>query len=249
MFFDEEMIGKFKKQNIFADTTKLDRFNSSFKDIQLKDPKEHYSMIGVVPAVFLINTKELGDLPLPESWEDVLDPVFENRVSLPVGDFDLFNGILLNIYKNYGEEGVRKLGRNLLKSLHPSEMVKSDRKKDKRPVITIMPNFFTKMVKEGGNMKAVWPKDGAIISPIFMLSKKEKIEKLQPVIDFFSSVEVGKILSHNGLFPSVNPDLDNRLDGSNKFMWLGWDYIYSNDISSLIKHCESIFQESVKEEV
>ena len=248
MFFDEEMIGKFKKQDIFADTTKLETFNSSFKDIQLKDPKKHYSMIGVVPAVFLINIKELGDLPMPESWEDVLDPVFENRVSLPVGDFDLFNGILLNIYKKYGEEGVIKLGRNLLKSLHPSEMVKSDRKKDKKPVITIMPNFFTKMVKEGGNMKAVWPKDGAIISPIFMLSKKEKIEKLQPVIDFFSSAEVGKILSHNGLFPSVNPDLDNRLDESNKFMWLGWDYIYSNDISALIKRCESIFQESVKEE-
>lgn len=247
MFFDEDMIGKFKKQDVFEDTTTIDTFNSSFDDINLKDPENHYAMIGVVPAVFLINIKELGDLPMPKTWEDILDPVFEKRVSLPVGDFDLFNGILLNIHKLYGDEGVKKLGCNLLESLHPSQMVKSDRKKANRPIITIMPYFFTKMVKDGGPMKAIWPRDGAIISPIFMLSKKEKNIILQPIIDFFSSKEVGEILSHSGLFPSVHPDIDNRIPKNNKFMWLGWDYIYNNDISALIKHCESIFEESIKE--
>ena len=102
------------------------------------------------------------------------------------------------------------------------------------------------MVKEDGPMAAIWPDDGAIISPIFMLSKKEKMEKLQPVIDFFASVEVGKILSHSGLFPSVHPDLDNYIPAENKFMWLGWDYIYSNDISKLIAHCEKLFNEAVE---
>lgn len=245
MFFDEDMIGKFKKQNVFKDTTTLKKFNSLFDDIDLKDPKGHYAMIGVVPAVFLINTKELGEREIPKSWEDIMKPEFEKRVSLPVGDFDLFNGILLNIYKHYGDDGVKKLGRSLLESMHPSQMVKSDRKKDNKPIVTIMPYFFTKMVKEGGPMMAVWPEDGAIVSPIFMLSKKEKNDKLQPIIDFFASVDVGKILSHNGLFPSVHPDLDNRIASENKFMWLGWDYIYSNDISKQIKHCENLFNEAM----
>jgi len=247
MFFDEKMIGKFKEQGAFEDTTKLETFNSSFKDIVLKDPARHYSMIGVVPAVFLINLKELGEHSVPTTWEDILDPVYENRISLPVGDFDLFNGILLNIYKNYGDDGVQALGRNLLESLHPSQMVKSDRKKENRPIVTIMPYFFTKMAKEGGTMKAVWPEDGAIISPIFMLSKKEKIDKLQPVIDFFASEEVGKILSHSGLFPSTNPAIDNNIAEENKFMWLGWDYIYGNDISGQIKHCEAVFENALVE--
>ncbi len=214
MFFDEEMIGKFKKQDVFEDTTKLEKFNSLFDGIDLKDPKKHYGMIGLVPAVFLINTKELDGREVPQSWEDIMKPEFEKRVSLPVGDFDLFNAILLNIYKQYGDEGVKKLGRSLLESMHPSQMVKSDRKKDNKPIVTIMPYFFTKMVKNGGPMQAVWPADGAIVSPIFMLSKKEKIEKLQPVIDFFASVEVGKILSHSGLFPSVHPDLDRSAAGA-----------------------------------
>ncbi len=245
MFFDEEMIGKFKRQNVFADTTTIGKFNNLFDGLELKDPRGHYAMIGVVPAVFLINQTELDGRQLPKTWQDILKPEFEKRVSLPVGDFDLFNGILLNIHKHYGEEGVAKLGRSLLQSMHPSQMVKSNRLKTKKPIVTIMPYFFTKVVKEGGPMVAVWPEDGAIISPIFMLSKKEKIEKLQPVIDFFSSVEVGKILSHSGLFPSVHPDLDNRIPSQNKFMWLGWDYIYSNDISALIKKCETIFNESI----
>lgn len=245
MFFNEEMIGKFKRQGVFADTTTLDRFNSLFDGLNLKDPRGHYALIGVVPAVFLINRDELDGREVPRTWKDIMKPEFEKRVSLPVGDFDLFNGILLNIHKHYGEEGVTKLGRSLLQSMHPSQMVKSNRMKTQRPIVTIMPYFFTKVVKEGDPMIAVWPEDGAIISPIFMLAKKEKIEKLQPVIDFFASVEVGKILSHGGLFPSVHPDLDNRIPPENKFMWLGWDYIYSNDISALILKCEALFNKAV----
>ena len=245
MFFDEEMIGKFKRENVFEDTTKLPKFNPLFEELKLKDPQNHYAMIGVVPAVFLINQTELGDRPIPKTWADIMKPEFEKRVSLPVGDFDLFNGILLNIHKKYGNEGVKKLGRSLLESMHPSQMVKSNRKKENRPIITIMPYFFTKMVKNGGPMIAVWPEDGAIVSPIFMLSKKEKIEKLQPVIDFFASKKVGEILSHSGLFPSVHPEVDNRIPNENKFMWLGWDYIYQNEISKLIKHCEMLFEDSI----
>ena len=246
MFFDEEMIGKFKRQNVFEDTTKLDTFNSLFDGLNLKDPRGHYAMIGVVPAVFLINRDELDGRELPVTWEDIMKSEFEKRVSLPVGDFDLFNGILLNIYKHYGEEGVTKLGRSLLHSMHPSQMVKSNRLKTEKPIVTIMPYFFTKVVKAGGPMVAVWPEDGAIISPIFMLAKKEKIQSLQPIVDFFASEIVGKVLSHSGLFPSVHPDIDNRIPLENKFMWLDWDYIYSNDISALIKKCEVLFNKATE---
>ena len=41
-----------------------------------------------------------------------------------IKDLDLFNAILLNLYKNFGEDGIKRLGRSLKKSMHPSEMVK-----------------------------------------------------------------------------------------------------------------------------
>lgn len=249
LFFDKDLIGKYKSENVFEDITGMSHYNKDFENdyMSLKDPENEYSMIGVVPAVFLVNSEELNGRKMPTSWDDILGEEFENSVSLPIGDFDLFNAILLNIQNKYGDEGVMKLGKSLLQSMHPSEMVKSHIKKTGKPVVTIMPYFFTKMTKRGGPMKAVWPKDGAIISPIFMLTKKEGKEKLKPIVDFFASVKVGEILSHNGRFPSVNPDVDNMISKEQKYMWYGWDNIKKNDIGKLITKCEKLFHESVKE--
>lgn len=246
LFFDKKLIGKWASKGVFEDITKMEHYNKEFdnEEICLKDPNNNYSIIGVVPAVFLINVEELDGRDMPKSWEDILKPEFENSVSLPIGDFDLFNAILLNIHQKYGEEGLRKLGKCLSTGMHPSEMVKSHRKQDK-PVVTIMPYFFTKMIKNEGPMKPVWPSDGAIISPIFLLSKKSKKDMLEPVVDFFASKEVGEILSHNGKFPSVNPEVDNMISMEHKYMWLGWDYIYNNDMGELINRCESIFNENI----
>lgn len=56
-----------------------------------------------------------------------------------------------------------------------------------------------------------------------------------------SGVEVGEILAHQGLFPSVNPNVNNPTENK-PMMWIGWDYIYNNDMGKIIKHCESIFK-------
>ncbi|MDD2457781.1 MAG: ABC transporter substrate-binding protein [Eubacteriales bacterium] len=247
LFFDKELIGKFRTQGVFHDLTPYQVYNKDFENdrINLRDPDGHYSMLAVVPAVFLVNQDELKGREMPTSWADILKPEFENAVSLPIGDFDLFNAILLNIYKTYGRTGIEKLGKSLLKSMHPSEMVRSHAKKTDRPVVTIMPYFFTKMTRNGGPMKAIWPADGAIISPIFILSKAESAAKLQPFVDFFTSKEVGEVLSHQGLFPSVHPEIDNQIPQSNPYLWLGWDYIKQHDIGELIKELEAIFQNSI----
>jgi ABC-type Fe3+ transport system substrate-binding protein len=247
LFFDQHLIGQYKSEGIFEDISPVKKYNEDFdnENLSLKDPNNHYSMLAVVPAVFLINTEELNGRDLPKSWSDILKPEFENSVSLPIGDFDLFNAILLNIHKTYGVEGVGRLGKSLLNSMHPSEMVKSHTKTKQRPIVTIMPYFFTKMTKNGGPMVAVWPEDGAIISPIFMITKSGKKDQLQPIVDFMTSKEVGEILSHQGLFPCVHPEVNNNVPITNSYMWLGWDYINNVDMGPLIKSLGAIFHENV----
>jgi ABC-type Fe3+ transport system substrate-binding protein len=246
LFFDERKIGRFRSLGIFSDLVGPRRTNASFVDLSISDPDGCYSIISVVPAVFLVNTQELNGRSVPRTWADILKPEYERSVSLPVGDFDLFNGILLNIHKTYGDDGVRALGRSLLESMHPSQMVKSDRKKSDKPAVTIMPYFFTKMVKEGSTLQAVWPEDGAIISPIFMLAKTSAAGRLQSVVDFFASKEIGEVLAVQGLFPTTHPDVDNALGEDCRFMWLGWDYIAENDLSILISDCENLFEGAVE---
>ncbi len=248
LFFEDELMGKFKKENIFKDITGIKEYNKDFNNelISLKDPEGDYSMLGVVPAVFLVNKDELRGREIPRTWEDLLKPEFEKSVSLPISDFDLFNSILINLYKKYGKEAVTKLGKSLLQNLHPSQMVKSDKFKENVPVVTIMPYFFTKMIKDNSSMTAVWPEDGAAISPIFMLTKKDKEDKLKKVAEFLSGKEIGTIMSHQGLFPTVNPEVDNNIEGK-KFLWVGWDYIHKNNIGEILRECKELFFKGAEE--
>ncbi len=244
LFFDVKKIGRFREQGIFADLVQYSGENPLFAGRSLQDPSGNYSLIAVVPAIFLVNTAELNGREKPRSWAELLKPEWERSVSLPVGDFDLFNAILLNIHDRYGEDGLKKMGRTMLMAMHPAQMIKSNRLKQNRPAVTIMPYFFTKTARESGMMEPVWPEDGAIISPIFMLAKKERAADLQPIVTFFASKEVGETLAHQGLFPSLHPEVDNRLPADAPMMWLGWDKILETDLSARIAYCEEVFMRS-----
>lgn len=247
LFFDDNLMGKYKNNGVFKDLLFNYPINKDFNNdyIKIQDPRGEYSIIGVVPAIFLVNKEELGDRNPPKTWADLFKEEFQGEVALPVGDFDLFNAILLNIYKKYGQDGLRKLGKSFMSNMHPQEMVKSHIKKKDKPTITIMPYFFTKMITGTGPMMPIWPEDGAIISPIFLLSKANKEDEVKNIVEFFGSKAVGEILSHNGKFPSTSYEINNNLDENQKFMWIGWDFIEKNDIGPLIEQCEKIFNASI----
>lgn len=250
LFFDRQLLEHHVKAGAFSDLTGLQQLNPSFDNqfIDLKDPRHQYSIVGVIPAIFMVNTQLLGDRPFPRSWADLMRPEFENTIALPMRDLDLFNAVLLGIYKVYGEEGVAKLGRSMMTSMHPAQMIKAGGRKqpEQAPVITVMPYFFTIMGQEKGPMEPVWPEDGAIISPIFLLTKAASREKIQPLVDFLCSKEMGEVFAADGKFPTTNPEVDNQLSEDQKFLWLGWDFIHSNDIGALLRKTEQIFLDAME---
>ena len=87
LFFDKNFLGKYKSENLFEDITGIDKYNEDFAGYSLEDPNKQYSMLGVVPAVFLVNKDELKGRKIPQSWEELLSGNFENNVSLPISDF------------------------------------------------------------------------------------------------------------------------------------------------------------------
>lgn len=243
LFFEDDLMKQYKDKGVFKDSYSTRKYNKDFENdrLSLRDPNHDYSMIGIVPAVFLVNTKELGERPLPKTWADILDPIYEGSISLPVSDFDLFNAIMLHLYKEFGIDAIRRLKKQLIASMHPAQMVKSDRGRRVKPAISVMPYFFTKMALPGSVMKAIWPEDGAIVSPIFMLTKSAKEKELRPITEFFLSKEVGEILSHKGMFPSTHVDVENNLPNQN-LKWVGWDYINSNNIGEILNECITEFE-------
>jgi len=120
-FFDKKAMARFKNNGVFTDRS-WDTHNELMTPYGLQDPDGHYAMLGIVPAVFLVDKTQLEEgEEVPRTWKEILGPRFEKKVSMPVGDFDLFNGILLTIWKEFGDEGVEAIGRNLLEGMHPSQ--------------------------------------------------------------------------------------------------------------------------------
>jgi putative spermidine/putrescine transport system substrate-binding protein len=241
-FFDKRNMARFKDRGVFTDRS-WEKHNKIFDEYGLKDPDGHYAMLAVVPAVFLVDKTQLDEgEAVPQTWKEILGPRFKHKIAMPVGDFDLFNGILLTIWKHYGDEGVEAIGRNLLEGMHPSQAAgRFAPKGGKGPMVSVIPYFFSKMAQFNTDAEIVWPQDGAVISPIFMLLKKSSPEPAARIADFFASKEVGEILAHRGLFPSCHPEVENMVPESAPFMWLGWDFIRENDLGELIPKVNDIF--------
>ncbi len=245
-FFDRRNMLRFKERDVFVDLAPPG-INTSFAGLDLRDPMGHFTMLGVVPAVFIINEEQLAGDPAPRTWAEILEPRFRGRVALPVGDFDLINGILLNIYERYGEDGVKALGRNMLRSLHPSQTVGRFAGKARVPAVSIIPWFFGRMTMGSRVIHEQWPLDGAIISPIFMLVRRHRLHVHAEVAEIFLSRQVGEVLSHKGRFPVLDPAVDNGLPQGASFTWLGWDFIASHDLGELIPRIDRLFKAAAQE--
>lgn len=244
-FFDRRNMARFRDRGVFHDRS-WDTFNPLFASHDLRDPEGHYTMLAVVPAVFLVDRTRLADgEAAPRTWEDILAPRFAGRLALPVGDFDLFNGILLNVWKRFGAGGVAALGRNLLSGMHPSQVAgRFAGRGGAGPAVSVIPYFFSKMARLNPAAEIVWPRDGAIISPIFMLQKKAAPAAAHRLGAFLASREVGEILGRQGLFPSCHPQVDNPVPSEAPLLWLGWDFIRENDLGELIPQVNSIFRKA-----
>lgn len=246
LLFDRNSLGKYIDNNTYSNLTTETKLNHAFTtdDANLYDPHRQYAIIGAIPAVFVVNTSILKD-DIPRSWEELLDNKYANKIALPMQDMDLFNAVLLNIYQRFGKDGIIRLGKNFSASLHPAQAIKTGKRKNTQaPPIAIMPYFFTKMLDKNTTMQAIWPKEGAIISPIFLVAKNSAQKKVQHVVDFLFSKELGELFCMEGKFPSTHPEVDNKLSPQQKFLWPGWQFIHRHDISKLLTPLRSIFDQA-----
>ncbi len=244
-FFDHRNLGRFGERGTFVDVAPAGQ-NPSFGDLQLRDPEGRFTMIAVVPAVFIVNDEFLGGAPAPRTWEDLLDERLADRIALPVGDFDLFNALLIYLHRRFGSAGVEGLARNMLTSLHPSQAVGRFARKQAQPGVSVVPYFFSRMTMGAKGMSFVWPEDGAVISPVFLLLRRNAHPDARRVADLLASKQVGEILAHKGNFPSLHPDVDNRLPEGATFDWLGWSYVRDNDLGAMIPELRASFDALVR---
>jgi len=229
--------------NAFFHKRFMDRFSSQFvtfmpylphpylADAGFCDPDGHFSMLTANLLIMAVDKSKLGNRPVPSSWADLLHPDFANDIILR-GEDDFFcNAVLLPYYKDYGMDAIRKLARNVKSGHHPAEMVKlAGSDKEEAAAVYVLPYFFAAKIRNP-QVEVIWPKEGAILSPVFLLVKKTSLEKNRRILDFIFSKETAELFVRN-LAPSIHPEMSSEFfSGSMKF--LGWEFLKQNDIGLL----------------
>ena len=217
--------------------------NSYYTDAGIVEPNGEYSVLGVNPLMMVANLDEVGDRPLPRCWKDLLDPMWKESVTLRGGNGFFCHAVLLPTYQRYGKEGLEQLGDNVLKGLHPSQMIKNI-DGGAPGAIYVMPEFFAHRARKQDRIRIIWPEDGALASPVTLQVKSSKVEELRPILDYLTGKELAQVLV-GARFPVPHGDLTGEVQDK-PLMWLGWDYLRRDDLLELNREIDTIFMPRVK---
>lgn len=227
----------FEEQGFGMDQPAMNK-NFDNEEFTMIDPRGRFHTMAVVPCIFLVNKKVLGDRKCT-TWADLLSPEMENSISIPLGDLDMFGAVCISIYKEFGMDGIHKLYKANKQSLHPSQMAISN-KMPEPPAVNIIPYFFT-TVASSPLMEPVWPEDGAVISPFFITARKDKKLGTDKILEFLNSEENTELFSSNGKFPLTRQGVDAADLEGKKFRWAGWEYLDSIDVTEVMAQAHKIF--------
>lgn len=215
--------------------------NSDFEAIDFADPRGQFTMLSGNLLVLVTIDELMEGKATPTSWGDILEEEFRNKVVMRGQNGFFCNGVLLPFYQMYGMEGMKKLASSIYAGSHPSEMVKMiDSKKDDVPPMYIMPHFFAMKIKDKSRVTITVPTEGAIVSPVQMLVKKEATERVKEITDFLCGKKFGEI-SAQAFFPTTHPKVKNKLEDVDSLYWLGWDFLLNTDIGALKKEIAEVF--------
>ncbi|EPR37026.1 ABC-type Fe3+ transport system periplasmic component-like protein [Desulfovibrio sp. X2] len=248
VFFGDDFRRRFVDTGLFTDVTP-DAVNADFArdfaETPYKDPAGSYSMLAMNLLVFLVDEARLGGRPAPRRFADLLEPEMEDLVAVRGQKGFYCETMLMTVYREFGMDGVRRLARSVLCGLHPAEMVKMAGKgRADAPAVSVLPYFFARSVPREGSVRVVWPEDGALVSPVTLLAKREAVARFPGIASFLAGPEVARIFS-GALFPALHPDVPTNLPetpaGSRRLKWLGWDFLAARDPEVLTRELTEAF--------
>ncbi len=236
--YDRRFIDKFVRKGYFAGALddRLENVSTAYAD-------DSYTLVAGLAMVILVDEKNLGDLPRPQKWEDLLDPIYRNKI---VAFGDEANGVfeypLYYFYKEFGPESIVQLAYNTKEIYHASKAAKLAGTNSKEAGgIYYLPLTFARLC-DSKNTTIVFPEDGALIVPMSFLVKKDKKTELDYLVKLLLD-DYGQMCA-NVNAAAFSPAVKSKLPAGTKLQWLGWDYIKANDLNAIGKEIKEIFHQA-----
>lgn len=170
------------------------------------DPEGYYVGTRIIPTVIAYNTEVLEQDALPESWQDLTDPEFADKLVMPdpaVSGAAAFNASVWKNDDQLGEEWIQALGENnpmIAKSNGPtSEEIASGG----RPVGIVVDYLVRDLAAQGSPIDAIYPTEGApyITEPAGVFADSDAQEAAELYIEFLLSEEGQKLAVEQAYLP------------------------------------------------
>ncbi|WP_168205927.1 ABC transporter substrate-binding protein [Geobacter sp. FeAm09] len=215
--------------------------NPRLAGLGLDDPDGFYRVIAVNLFVFAVDKSRIGSLPVPRSWAELLNPLYAGTAAMCAHGEWFNESVLVALHALYGDDGLKSLGRTVRYGMHPSQFAKHlGSGRPETPALAIVPLFFARTAKSQDDMEIVWPREGALAAPLFMLAKERSRERLADVTDFFDGAGVAHICS-GAFFPALHPQAPAVGSVNAPINWFGWQYLRDNDPEELRHRTLALF--------
>ena len=210
----------------------------------LRDPLGHATILCSNLTVMVVDdlrAQAQGRKRL-ESWEDLLDPSWERGVILRGNGKTFCETTLLTLESRFGMEAMDGFRRAVGGFGHPSQMVKAmSRSGDAGPAASTLPLFFARLVPRREGLRIVWPREGAIASPVTLFVRRGAPARVLELASWLCGRDVADLCAGVGL-PSCRPDRSWGIPEGEGVLWIGWDSIRGRDLSTPLARLQELFE-------
>jgi hypothetical protein len=112
-FFTGDFLENPEKLAWFASRLPAKPAHPLFGNLELRDPKGIFTIFGAMPYILLVNHRRLKGRPVPRRIADLTGAEYEGSLGVGFSPDDISELLLLEIWKEQGEQGIRALARNI----------------------------------------------------------------------------------------------------------------------------------------
>ena len=207
---------------------KPDAYGTRFAAAGCQDPEGRLTLYAVSPFVILADKRKLGERPVPHSWEELMDPLYQGEI-VTTGKRTPGSIPFFYFYYLFGPKGMEAFGENVKGGTSPVRMALEAGRAESMGGIYILPWFFARCCPRRDQTEIIWPTEGALVYPLLLLAQKNRSPAAQRLADYFMGAKFAKD-SAKALVPSLHAESDPCFPPNGKLCFAGWKTLRTMDL-------------------
>ena len=132
---------------------------------ELQEPGKLWTACNIHVVVMMVNRNQLGGLPEPKVWKDLLDPRWKGKIIIadPSASSTAYT-ILWGAGKLLGPDGLKTLAKNVVVSRNASAVLKAVAQGEYAIGLTFESNAYAYVAGGQKEIKLVYPSDGTFVT-------------------------------------------------------------------------------------